>query len=214
MLTPSHASGLPRVRNERTLTSLSICPAPFPGQAEPRSHRASRGRQSWKSWSPSCTPRQGRHGEQVLRSSGPGSRGAQLMDLSTNTCSPHPQFYPLGPSLHPCQRAPPAHAEYSLGPCPPLRLLYPRLPSLWSQVQRPIPLLILLDLAPQVPRPRWSCPLLLAPHLASRSVSCWSLQGQLTQSSVLGICDCHTSKSPSSSHKFPWPQVPSWSQWS
>ena len=49
VVTPSHTSGLPGVCNQRTLTSVRICPAPFPGQAEPReelvgqSHMASHG---------------------------------------------------------------------------------------------------------------------------------------------------------------------------
>lgn len=114
MVTLPHTSGLPGVRNGRTLTSLSKCPAPVPGQAGPRSHRA-RARQSWKSWSVHSTPRQSRPSSR----DGRALECAQLMELSTNTYPA--KSHSLGPSL-PSRGQPLPTAEAAL-PTPPQPLV-------------------------------------------------------------------------------------------
>lgn len=163
MVTLPHTPGLPGVRNGRTLTSPSNCPAPIPGQAE----RPVGGDKAGRAGLSTTPPRQSRHSEQGWRSSGPGPG-----PLSSRTSPPTPspaKSHPLRPSLPPFQGAVPAHCRGCSAHASPASghrsIGLSPFSSCWTWLLRSR-------------LPAGHAPSSRHPHLACHLVSCWSLQCQ------------------------------------
>lgn len=191
MVTLPHTPGLPGVRNGRTLTSPSNCPAPIAGQAERQVGADKAGKAGLSTTAPDRAGTASRDGGALGQVQGRSAHGPVLQ----HRAPPSPTrcgllFLPSrGQSLPTAEAALPTPPQPLVpGPsaCPPSRPAGLGSSGLTSPLVTPLP----------PGTPTW--PATWSPASPS-SV-------RLARSSVLGLCDYPASKSPSFSHTFPCPR--------